>query len=138
MKGNPFVRYAAALITGIVLYVYLPDWTVIPLVALLAGLGLLLWGIRRTRGKLIKPIQLASGLGGLLLLIALGWGISYQRTARNQSDNLIHLTDTLRAYEGVITAQPEERAKTFRVELAIRRGKWTSPVGEQWQPLRLM
>ncbi|ADB37965.1 ComEC/Rec2 family competence protein [Spirosoma linguale] len=135
MKGNPFVRYAAALITGIVLYVYLPDWTVIPLVALLAGLGLLLWGIRRTSGKLVKPIQTASGLGGLLLLLALGWCISYQRTARNQSDNLIHLTDTLRAYEGVIMAQPEERARTFRVELAIRRGKRTSPVGDQWQPL---
>ncbi|SOD82345.1 ComEC/Rec2 family competence protein [Spirosoma fluviale] len=135
MKGNPFVRYAAALIGGIVLYVYHPDWILVPQVALLLGLGMLLWGVRQTRGKLVKPIQIASGLGGLLLLMALGWGISYQHTARNQSDNLVHLTDTLRAYEGVIAAQPEERAKTFRVELAVRRGKWTSQAGEKWQPL---
>ncbi|GAB3012192.1 ComEC/Rec2 family competence protein [Spirosoma pulveris] len=135
MKGNPFVRYAAALISGILLYVYHPNRTVVPQVALLLGLGLLFWGIRQTRDKLVKPIQTASGLGGLLVLMTLGWGISYQHTASNQADNLIHLTDTLRAYEGVIAAQPEERAKTFRVELAVRRGKWTSRQEEPWKPL---
>ena len=135
MKGNPFVRYAAALIAGIVLYVKVPDWFQLPLAALLVGTGLLVWGFVQNAGKPIKPIQTAPGTGGLLILLALGWATTYQHTASSQSDNIIHLTDTLRAYEGVVATQPEERAKTFRVELTIRRGKWKSPNTDGWQPL---
>ncbi|AKD55660.1 ComEC/Rec2 family competence protein [Spirosoma radiotolerans] len=131
MKGNPFVRYVGALIAGIVLYGQLPDWPQLPLMALFVGVCLLGWGFYQQVNERVKPIQTASGMGGLLILLALGWGITYQHTASNESTNIIHLTDTLTAYEGVVAAQPEERAKTFRVELAIRRGNWR----DQWQPL---
>ena len=131
MKGSPFVRYAGALIAGIVLYEQLPNWPQFPQVALFLGICLLGWGMYQQAGKRVKPIQIASGVGGLLMLVALGWAITYQHTAINQPTNIVHLADTLRAYEGVITAQPEERAKTFRVELAIRRGNWSN----RWQPL---
>ncbi|MFD2936521.1 ComEC/Rec2 family competence protein [Spirosoma flavum] len=135
MKGNPFVRYAAALIAGVLLYVQLPDCLIIPLAALLVGGGLLIWGFARNTGKVVKSIHAAPGIGGLLILLALGWATTYQRTAINQPDNIAHLTDTLRAYEGVVATQPEERAKTFRVELNIRRGKWRSRDADEWQPL---
>ncbi|GAB3717410.1 ComEC/Rec2 family competence protein [Spirosoma lituiforme] len=131
MKGNPFVRYALALIAGILLYTQLPDYPQLAVAALFLGSYLLGWGMYRQAGNQIKPIQIASGIGGLWILLALGWTITYQHTASNQSTSIVHLTDTLRAYEGVITAQPEERAKTFRVEVAIRRGNW----GTGWQPL---
>lgn len=136
MKGQPFVRYAGALIAGIVLYSQLPDWYALPLGTLLIGVGLLTWGFIHNQRTHIKPIRIASGIGGLLLLMALGWGVTYQRTARNQPDNLSHLTDTLQAYEGVVSSQPEERAKTYRVELEIRRGKLKNAhSADQWQPL---
>lgn len=131
MKGYPFVRFAGALATGIVLYSQWPDRYEWPLAGLLLGLGLLGWGAWHKAGQVLKPFSTAQGVGGLLVVSALGWGITYQRTASNQPDTISHLADTLQAYEGVIAVQPEERAKTYRVELAIRRGRWQG----HWQPL---
>ena len=130
------MRYAVALIAGIVFYVQRPDWYWLPLGALILGSGLLAWGFIRRVNTVIKPIQTASGMGGLLVLIAFGWAITYQHTATNRPDNVVHVADTLRAYEGVVSAQPEERAKTYRVELEIRRGTGQSqPKTAQWKPL---
>lgn len=131
MKGYPFVRYVAALAVGIVLYDLLPDQREWPLMALLLGAVWLAWGFLRGAQQTVKPISAAKGAGGLLLLVAVGWGITYQHTPRNERSNIIHLADTLTAYEGVVAVQPEERAKTYRVELNIRRGRWQN----RWQPL---
>ena len=138
MKGFPFVRYVLALATGIALYNAFPTQIWILFTALTVGSGLLLWGFFRFTSATIKPIQAGQGAGALLLLLAVGWGITWQRTPINRVDNIAHLTDTLRAYEGVITTQPEERAKTYRVELGIRQGKWataTADTAARWQPL---
>ena len=143
MRGHPFVRYAAGLVAGILLYVFGPDWWAVPLTMLVAGITLLGWGYVRYRNQPVKPIQAAQGVGALLVLAVIGWAITYQRTASNHPRNLIHHADTLRAYEGVVTTQPEERAKTYRVELEIRRGDFSpllpsaSPPAESanWQPL---
>ena len=146
MKGQPFVCYVAVLIAGIVLYVLLPDWYAIPIIGLVVGAGLLSWGWMRTLGSVTKPIQITPGIGGLLLLMAFGWAITYQRTVSNRHDNIIHVADTLQAYEGVVSAQPEERAKTYRVELEIRRARFvvhdeqnhkkdTRQQTTSWQPL---
>jgi competence protein ComEC len=135
MKGHPFVRYAAALIIGIGLYVLWPRGCALPLISLAMGVVMLGWGFVRNAGQAIKPIRITAGVGGLLILFALGWAITHQRTAANRPDNLIHLTDSLQAYEGVVSAQPEERAKTYRVELEIRRGKWQHQQHTGWHPL---
>ena len=136
MKGHPFVRYAAGLIAGIIFYVQFPELVSVPLTALLIGIFLIAWGFTRNARQVIKPIQLAPGIGGLLILLALGWAITYQHTARNRLDNIVHVTDTLQAYEGVVASQPEERAKTYRVELEIRRGEWKRQQTEKrWQAL---
>ncbi|MCK8493954.1 ComEC family competence protein [Spirosoma sp. RP8] len=134
--GQPFVRFAAALIAGIVVYDQWPHACAIALLALVVGTGLFGFGFVQNRNRILKPIQIKQGLGGLLILLALGWGIAYQHTASNRPNNISHLRDTLQAYEGVIAAQPEERAKTYRVELEIRRGNWlSSDSAQQWQPL---
>jgi competence protein ComEC len=141
MKGHPFVRYTLGFVLGILLYVYLPDWRAVPVG--LGGVGgvFLICGYLRYRGQGVKPIQVFQGVGGLLVLAALGWAITYQRTDRNRPDNLIHRKDTLLAYEGVISAQPEERAKTYRVELSIRKGLFPISTGSsagvksRWQRL---
>jgi competence protein ComEC len=136
MKGQPFVRYVGGLIAGIVLYVYLPEWYFLPLSALVIGLGLFGYRFIRNSRRTIKPIQTAQGIGALLILLAFGWAVTYQHTAHNQPDHISHLSDTLQAYEGVVAAQPEERAKTYRVELEIRRGKWRNTYQQVlWQPL---
>lgn len=136
MKGHPFVRYAAGLVAGIFLYVQFPDLVSVPLTALFIGICLISWGFIRSVGQPVKPIQLTSGIGGLLILLAFGWAITYQHTARNRPNHIGRPGDMLQAYEGVVSAQPEERAKTYRVELEIRRGKWKNHQKEkQWQAL---
>lgn len=136
MKGSPFVRYVAALIAGVIAYVQLPNVIYIPVLALCLGLGLWAWGQSQWAKQIIKPIQVGQSIGGLLILMALGWAITYQHTAINRPDNIIHVRDTLRAYEGVIISQPEARAKTYRVELDIRRGLWSvASAPKKWQPL---
>lgn len=144
MKGPPFVRYVAALISGILLYVLEPDLAVLPLACLVVGFILLIWSFARSAGRVIKPIQRKAGIGSLLILLGLGWAITWQRTDSNRPDYISHLADTLQTYEGVVAAQPEERAKTYRVELEIRRARWAHRDSlnqqktnvESWQPLR--
>ncbi|GAA4450594.1 ComEC/Rec2 family competence protein [Nibrella saemangeumensis] len=131
MKGSPFVRYAAALIGGILFYVWQPQlgWWV-------AGLGiggaiLFGWGVFRNARQDRKPLSPGAGIGSTLLLFSLGWVITYVHTPATRSDNILHLSLPLEAYEAVIANQPEERAKTYRVELALRRGR----VGGTYQPV---
>ncbi|MBN8825629.1 MULTISPECIES: ComEC/Rec2 family competence protein [unclassified Spirosoma] len=126
MNGQPFVRYVAGLIAGIVLYVLWPDWYFLPVGALAVGLCLYVWRFFSHSDQPIKPIQTLPGVGILLMLIGLGWAITFQRTSSNRSSDISHLTDSLQAYVGVISAQPEERAKTYRVELEIQQGRWIS------------
>ncbi|MFD2570382.1 ComEC/Rec2 family competence protein [Spirosoma soli] len=136
MKGYPFVRYVAGLGAGIILYTLLPNGYAVPLLAFAVGVCLFVWGFAQDAGNSIKPIRIGQGMGALLILLGLGWAITYQRTASNRPDNILTLADTLQAYEGVVATQPEERAKTYRVELELRRGKWgLSSVSKSWQPL---
>ncbi|WP_080056595.1 ComEC/Rec2 family competence protein [Spirosoma aerolatum] len=126
MNGQPFVRYVAGLIAGIVLYVLWPDEHYLPVGALAVGLCLYVRGFFQHSDQPIKPVQTLPGLGILLMLTGLGWAITFQRTASNRPTNISHLADSLQAYVGVVSAQPEERAKTYRVELEIQQGKWIS------------
>ncbi len=131
MKGYPFVRYAVALMLGILAYVALPNGVWLPLMA--AGMGgiLLGWGYWQHRQQVLKPIQFRQGLGVMLLLSALGWGSTWLHTPARQPNHIGQLTQPLTAYEGVVTTQPEERTKTYRVELTLRRAL----VEGRWQPL---
>ena len=127
MKLFPFVRYAGALIGGILLYVSFSECWWLPIGMAIVGAGLFALNIvLKNRGNVL------AGIGALLLLAALGWGITDQRTAATNPDNVSHLTDSLKAYTGVISAQPEERAKTFRVVLALQRGRTDQ---QSWQSL---
>ncbi|WP_080239763.1 ComEC/Rec2 family competence protein [Spirosoma rigui] len=139
MTRHPFVRYTLGFVLGILFYVYLPDWYALPWVAAGVGGTLLVRGYLRYRKQHVKPIQALQGIGGLLVLGALGWVTTYQHTASNRPDNLLNRTDTLYAYVGIVAAQPEERAKTYRVELDLQRGRFgpgkglPEQVSSHWQ-----
>lgn len=130
MTVLPFVRAVAGLAAGILLYTRLPDQYWLP--AMLAVVGSVLIGWLLVR-RAFRQAGVALGLALTGLLMAMGWGVTWLHTASNDADNLIHLSDTLRAYEGIVTAQPEERAKTYRVELAVTQGRWGTTA--DWQPL---
>lgn len=130
MTVLPFVRAVAGLAAGILLYTWFPDAYWLPMLLAAVGLGTVGWLLIR---RSFRRAGVAVGIALTGLLLALGWGVTWQHTARNDASNLIHLTDTLRTYEGVVTTQPEERAKTYRVELAVQQGKWGTD--RNWQPL---
>lgn len=130
MSGSPFVRYAAALITGILCYEIVSTSTWLILAFGTICLCLFLASLFRV----LPPIlQNSRSVAALLLLLTLGWFTAYLHTDTRYSSHLVHLSDTLQAYEGIIAAQPEERAKTYRVELEIEQGKtqhgWKSVTG---------
>lgn len=131
MKGYPFVRYVAALISGIVLYVALPAAVWLPVGAGLTGAGLWLMPLIQSARRTLKPVSIQAGAGALLLLAAAGWITAYSHTATNRPDAISHLVALPDAYEAVVDNLPEERAKTYRVELALRRGR----VGARFLPV---
>lgn len=131
MKGYPFVRYVSALILGILLNVAWPEAVWLPPTLALIGAGLWVFPFIRYARQTRKPVSLWAGIGVLFLLEAAGWTTAYVHTARNQPTNISHLTELPDAYEAVVDNLPEERAKTYRVELSLRRGR----VNGQMQPI---
>ncbi len=133
MIGAPFARFAPALVAGILVYYYFPDAYYPAIATGVAGVLLLGAGwIYQRRHPKPNFRSLGLSLGLLTILGVLGWFATERHTPRTRPDNIEHLQDTLRAYVGVVDALPEERAKTFRVELALRRGRTDSA---NWQPL---
>ncbi|CCH00143.1 ComE operon protein 3 [Fibrella aestuarina BUZ 2] len=136
MRGYPFFRYVAALLIGIVLAEAWP--TVSPYWAAgfgLGCLGLYLFRLRRNERKTIKPLDLVQGFALLGLMAALGWGLLYAHTPAHRPDNLLNVPNPPDAYEAVITNLPETRAKTIKVELALRRGRWNDGDSAGYRPL---
>ncbi len=131
MKGYPFVRYVAAFISGILLCTVLPDSSWLPVGLAVVGAGLWFGILIGNARRVIKPVSIWSGVGALLLLTSAGWFSTYSHTASNRPDNISHLTDLPDAYEAVVDNLPEERAKTYRVELSLRRGR----VAGQFRPI---
>lgn len=133
MKGNPLARSALALVAGIVSYYYFPETHYFAITAGVVGFAIFVGGWwYQAHHKKPGFRSLFLSFGTLIQVAVLGWFITQHHTPRTKPDNIVHLSDTLRAYVGVVDNLPEERAKTFRVELKIRRGR-IDRVG--WQPL---
>ena len=77
----------------------------------------------RNEQRLIKPLNLPQGLALLGLFVALGWLSVYIRSPSLQSNHLINSRELPTAYEAVVTNLPESRAKTYKIELDLRRGR---------------
>ncbi|WP_229312163.1 ComEC/Rec2 family competence protein [Larkinella punicea] len=122
----PFVRYVVALMSGITAYLYFPDYFRLVTGILLIGflsLGMLFF-VRD------KPHAVLKGIAGWLTLGAIGWLVTSLHTPLNDPANLVHLRRPIRAYEAVVGSQAENRAKTFRLELEVRKVL----TDRTWQP----
>ncbi|GAB3338285.1 ComEC/Rec2 family competence protein [Larkinella ripae] len=113
----PFVRYTLALIAGIVAYLFLPGNPIIGGALLLVNTSILVATLIGNRSLL----AVLKGLSGLGALGCLGWILTGWHTAANDPENISHLKRPIRAYEAVVDGQAENRAKTFRLELSVRK-----------------
>jgi len=132
MKSAPFARFALALVAGIISYSYFPDAHYFAIATGVVGILFFAGGWwQQTHHQTPGFRSLGMSLGLIILAGLLGWLITQHHTPRTNPNNIVHLSDSLRAYIGVVDILPEERAKTYRVELEIRKAK-TDSAG--WQP----
>ncbi|GAB3278556.1 ComEC/Rec2 family competence protein [Larkinella harenae] len=128
-NAYPFVRYVLALMSGMLAYLLLPEveiYVVIFLLLVNASLFVFATTQHPTNWSLLK------GGTGLLMLASLGWLTTDLHTVTNDPEHWVHLHRPVRAYEAVVSSQAESRAKTFRLELEVRRVLADSC----WQPVR--
>lgn len=113
----PFVRYVLALQIGILFHLFFPHRLnfIVILLVVNAIVFLVSWWLKPAWLSILK------GSSGLLMVVCLGWLVTYLHTASNSPENMVHLHQPIQAYEAVVDAQAENRAKTFRLELDVRR-----------------
>ena len=131
MRGYPFFRHTIALMVGIFLVENFPDliWWAVGVGLLSATVyGYFIWKNER---RTIRPLSLPQGLLLLLIFAALGSLLQYASDPRHRADYIGHAPQQPDAYEAVVTNLPESRAKTYKVELQLRRGR----VGSHYQPM---
>ncbi|MEZ0538854.1 ComEC/Rec2 family competence protein [Fibrella arboris] len=132
MRGYPFFRYVTALLVGIVLAETWPDLFWWPVVIGFGCLGVAGYLIHQNERRLIKPLNLSLGLALLGLFGVVGWLAVYLQSPYRQPAHLVNADQLPDAYEAVVTNLPEERAKTYKVELSLRKGR----VGTKTGPFR--
>ncbi|MGA0558699.1 ComEC/Rec2 family competence protein [Larkinella sp. VNQ87] len=122
----PFIRYVAALTGGIVAYLLFPSLKPVLCTIYIVSTTIFILSF------FVKSIQwhTLKGVTGLFVFNGFGWLITSWHTASNDPINLIHGQRPIRAYEAVVGSQAENRTKTFRVELEVRRIRTDSA----WQP----
>ncbi len=132
MKSAPFARFALALVAGIIGYYYFPTAHYFAIATGVLGIVFFVGGWWQQAHHQTPGFRsLGMWFGLVTLAILMGWFTTSHHTPRTHPDNIVHLTDSLRAYVGVIDGLPEERAKTYRVELEISKAQ-TDRTG--WQP----
>lgn len=133
MKSAPFARFALALVAGIIGYYYFPDAQYSAITTGVLGIFFFVGGWwQQAHAKIPGFRSMAMSLGLLLLGGLMGWYTTRYHSPRTHPHTIVHLNDTFRAYVGVIDGLPEERAKTYRVELTISKAQTDSG---GWQPL---
>jgi competence protein ComEC len=136
MRGYPFFRYLVALLVGIYTAEAWPALS--PVWPLLVGgvaFGLFLFRLYKNEQQPVKKLDLGQGFALLGVLSALGWGLVYAHTPAHDPANLLNAPTPLVAYEAVVTNLPEARAKTYKVELALRRARFARSDSGQYRPL---
>lgn len=111
----PFVRYSLALISGILIYQYLPfyHFSVWLFYSLLFFIHLYL------RKK--KKHSVFTGLSSLLFLIISGFLLAFINKESNRPDHFSHSINKATYYEVAISSFVEEKAKSYKAVAEVRK-----------------
>ncbi|MEZ0486323.1 ComEC/Rec2 family competence protein [Fibrella aquatica] len=132
MRGYPFFRYVGAMLAGIFLAEAWPASFWWPMTIGAICLAVATYTIYRNEHRLIKPLSATQGFALMGLFGVVGWLAVYLSSPALRPNHLIHANQLPLAYEAVVTNLPESRAKTYKVELDLRRAQ----VGDSGAPFR--
>src|SRR5258706_1703272 len=132
MKWQPFpmLRIAVFFAGGVLLGIYQPDF--IPF-GLAIGLGvfgsILFFAFRFFLTK--NQLALYSGLSGLLVIFLLGYSRLIFFTDSKKENHISKIPDPIEAYEAIVRSVPEEKVKSWKVELEVVQAK----TNHFWKPV---
>ena len=119
MKWNPFpmVRIAAFFIAGILLAIYIPDALSIQLAIALAVSLLIIYFSLYLVVK--KKTGAWPGSIALLSVFLFGYCRLYFSTQSHVPDHLLSIKEKLTAYRAIVRSVPEEKSKSWKVEVEL-------------------
>ncbi|MCU0418701.1 MAG: competence protein ComEC family protein [Cyclobacteriaceae bacterium] len=133
VKWIPYamVRLSAFFMAGILLAIYHPDWVslawAVPAL-LAAGLVFALGYAIRQKTRTWSSLL---GLVGCLFMTLAGCTVLLLRTDRGDPRHVMHMAEDIHAYSANVIKAPEEKVKSWKVELAVGHVK----TARGWQPV---
>ncbi len=125
----PMVRIAGFFTGGVLLGIYLPHVFLFKTaVFLIAFFSILFFVLGRNPQK--NNFPLLSGLLGLSTIFLLGYVRLTLFTDSNKDNHLSKINSKIEAYEAIVRSVPEEKAKSWKIEIELTYAK-----AESWQPI---
>lgn len=126
------VRLTAFFMAGILLAIYHPAWSSLPwVVAALLTTGLLFVAVFAFSRQTRVPSWLHGGVGCVFMTLA-GCAVLAIRTDSRDPAHFMYVARPIQAYMAEVITVPEEKTKSWKLEVAVLRVKTI----EGWQPVR--
>lgn len=126
----PFVRLLPPLLLGIICYSYYPTFISSFLLLTLLSSGLAFLIIKGQQKSISMRGTRVWGLGAMLALMGLGYGLSFMQDVQQQPHYVGIQVDSFNTYVGTITTPPEPKAKSIKTVIEL-----TAVLQEEaWQP----
>ncbi len=131
MKWQPFpmLRIAAFFAGGVLLGIYQLDFIPFGLAIGLIVLGSILFFAFRFF-SIKNQLAFYSGLIGLFVIFLLGYSRLIFFTDSTNENHISKITDPIEAYEAIVRSVPEEKVKSWKIELELVQAKT-----DHWQPV---
>ncbi len=133
MKWNtfPMVRIAAFFIAGILFSIYLPDVLSVKVAIALVVTSAIIYFLSyflsgKKNGSLFGAIALPA-------VFLFGFCRLYYSTQSHEQDHLLSIKERLEAYRAIVRSVPEEKAKSWKVEvelLNVKTDEWKTAKGK--------
>jgi len=124
MKWQPFpmIRIAGFFSGGVLLGIYQADFIPFPVVtSIIAVFGVLFLAIQYFSNE--NKLAVYSGVLGLAIVFVLGYSRLLLFTESRNENHISKIPEQIEAYEAIVRNVPEEKAKSWKVEVEVTQGK---------------
>jgi len=130
MKWQPFpmIRIAGFFTAGVLLGIYQPNFISVPLAVSIIALAAILFFLVHAFSK-ENRLSVLSGVFGLAIVFFLGYSRLLLFTESRNENHISKIGEPIEAYEAMVRSVPEEKAKSWKVEMEIAQVKTSD-----WRP----